>query len=89
MEMGPCGPPPKQNIEKRDPLQKTIGRQSPNGTVVANLTTVLLCRFRNGWASSRTSALRGFSSNQAALVEFGAREAASLQKDVLWTDEPL
>jgi hypothetical protein len=30
---------------------------------------------------------RKFSPNQAALVEFGATEAASLREDALWTDE--
>jgi hypothetical protein len=32
-------------------------------------------------------ARRDFLSRQAALVEFGAIEAASLRKDALWTDE--
>ena len=33
------------------------------------------------------STRRNFSPNQAALVEFGATEAASLREDALWTDE--
>jgi hypothetical protein len=49
--------------------------------------SVSIWRGESHFPFSLRFARRDFSSSQAALVEFGAIEAASLRRDALWTDE--